>query len=73
MLKPSQFGFHAQSRKPQDTSQAMWELTNAELNAQNCTRVDDFGNEIQYNWNTQWHNKNYFFLQRADDPGYFTF
>lgn len=50
---------------------AIWDLTNEELNAMGqCGKVDDFGNEF-FLYPSTWKMRNYFLVQRADDPGIF--
>ena len=52
---------------------AVWDLTNQELNGMESQgRVDDFGNEFTlYSSESAWNVRNYFLVQRSDDPGMF--
>lgn len=50
---------------------SVWDMTNQELNAmERCGRMDDFGNEFLL-YSSSWNVRNYFLVQRADDPGIF--
>ena len=50
---------------------AVWDMTNRELDGmESVSKVDDFGNEFLL-YSSAWNVRNYFLVQRSDDPGMF--